>query len=209
MEEDETVECHGMWDFILPNSNTESEQEALPVNTRSKNVAEPVQTNSKKKNSSPVAKDKAPMKKNLVVPTQNQLSSSNPPSSSKMLVVYDSMDYNIMEDMKKARANISLHEISKLKYHQKLLLKELNAVPSSSFLTSVLSKVAKRSGKPPSDKVDATDAILIGERSNSHTPPFLLSYEIYNRNLHNCLIDSRVSSNIMPTPIFSKLNIEP
>lgn len=29
MEENETVECHGMWDFILLNSDNESEQEAL------------------------------------------------------------------------------------------------------------------------------------------------------------------------------------
>ena len=96
-----------MWDFILPNSNTESEQEALPVNTRSKNAAELVQTNPKKKNWSPVSKDKAPMKKTSVVPTQNQPSSSNPPSSSKTLVVSDSMDYNIVEDMKKNHANIN------------------------------------------------------------------------------------------------------
>ena len=25
IEEEETVECHGMWDFILPNSDSESE----------------------------------------------------------------------------------------------------------------------------------------------------------------------------------------
>jgi len=57
--------------------------------------------------------------------------------------------------------------------------------------------------------VEATDAVLIGDRSNSHTPPFLLTYEIYNRNLHNCLIDSGASSNIMPASVCSKLNIEP
>ena len=50
---------------------------------------------------------------------------------------------------------------------------------------------------------------MIGDRSNSHTPPFLLTYEIYNRNLHNCLIDSGASSNIMLTSVCSKLNIEP
>lgn len=49
------------------------------------------------------------------------------------------MDYNIVEDMKKTRGNISLHELSKLKHQQKLLLKELNAVPSSPLPTSVLS----------------------------------------------------------------------
>jgi len=75
--------------------------------------------------------------------------------------------------------------------------------------TSVLSKASKGSGKSPSDKVDVVDAVLIGDRSNSHTPPFLLSYKIYNRNLHNCLTDSGASSNIMPTSVFSKLNIEP
>ena len=119
------------------------------------------------------------------------------------------MDYNFIEDMKKTKANITMFELSKLKHQQKLLLKELNAVPSSPLLNVVLSKAAKGTGKPPSDRVDATDDVLIGYRSNSHTPPFLLTYEIYNRNLHNCLIDSGDSSNIMPASVCSKLNIEP
>jgi len=89
-----------------------------------------------------------------------------------------------------------------------LLLKELNAIPSSPLPTSVLSNAARGSDKPPSDKVDATDVVLIGDRSNSHTP-FLLTYEIYNRNFHNCLIDSGASSNIMKALVCSKLNIEP
>ena len=37
----------------------------------------------------------------------------------------------------------------------------------------------------------------------------MLTYEIYNKNLHNCLIDSGASSNIMPTSVYAKLNIEP
>lgn len=86
------------------------------------------------------------MKKTPVVPTQNQLSSSNPPSSSKTLVVSDSMDYNIVEEMEKTRAHISLYELSKLKHQHKLLLKELNAAPSSPLPTSVLSKATKGSG---------------------------------------------------------------
>ena len=32
---------------------------------------------------------------------------------------------------------------------------------------------------------------------------------MYNNNLHNCLIDSGASSNIMPTSVCAKLNIEP
>lgn len=70
-EEEEVVECHGMWDFILPNSDTESEKEAFPVSTRSKVAAEPIQPTQKKKNVSPTTKDKAPLKKSTAVPTQN------------------------------------------------------------------------------------------------------------------------------------------
>ena len=87
-----------------------------------------------------------------------------------------------------------------------MLLKELNAVPSSPLPSA---KAANDSGQPPSGRIEATDTILIEDRSNSHTPPFLLTFEIYNRNLHNCLIDSGASSNIMPASVCSKLNIEP
>ena len=133
-----------MWDFILPNSNNENEQEALTVSTRSKSAVEPIQTSPKKKNSTPITKDKTLVKKNSPLPTQNQPSSCNSPSTSKTLVVSDSMDYNIIEDMKKTRANISLHELSKIKHQQNLLLKELNAVPASPLPNGVISKEAKR-----------------------------------------------------------------
>ena len=31
------------------------------------------------------------------------------------------------------------------------------------------------------------DETLIGRKSGSQTPPFLLTFEIFNRNVHNCL----------------------
>lgn len=151
-------------------------------------------------------KEKVPVRKPAATVSNNHPSSSTTPSSSKTLVVSDSMDYNIVDDMKKTKANITMFELSKLKHQQKLLLKEFNVVPSSPLPTT---KAASNSGQPPACRVEATDTILIGDRSNSHTPPFLLTYEIYNRNLHNCLIDSGASSNIMPASVCSKLNIEP
>ena len=209
-KEEETIECHGMWDFILPNSDTENEQEAFPVTTRSKGTPEPVQATSKKRNAgSTTTKEKISTKKAAPIPSQNQPSSSNLPSTSNTLVVIDSMDYSIIEDMKKVKANITMFELRELKHQQKLLLKELNVVPSSPLPNAVLSKAANDSSKPPPSRVEATDAVLIGDRSNYHTPPFLLTYEIYNRNLHNYFIDLGVSSNIMPASVCSKLNIEP
>ena len=63
-EEEEVVECHGMWDFILPNSDTDVEQEAFPVTIRSKATPEPVQANPKKRSAgNNTAKEKVPARK--------------------------------------------------------------------------------------------------------------------------------------------------
>jgi len=56
----------------------------------------------------------------------------------------------------------------------------------------VIAQANRGMGKPPppSEKVSPDDLMFIGDRSKSHTPPFLLTYEIFNKNVHNCLIDS-------------------
>ena len=41
------------------------------------------------------------------------------------------------------------------------------------------------------------DGALIGRKSRSQTPPFLLNFEIFNQNVHNCIVDLGVSSNVM------------
>ena len=53
------------------------------------------------------------------------------------------------------------------------------------------------------------DGALIGRKSISQTPPFLLTFEIFNRNVHNCLVDSRDSLNVMPYSVCKKLNAQP
>lgn len=60
-----------MWDFILPNSDIENEQEAFPVNTRSKGTSKPVQINQKKRNTGMPSKEKTPTKKSPTPPSQN------------------------------------------------------------------------------------------------------------------------------------------
>jgi hypothetical protein len=60
--------------------------------------------------------------------------------------------------------------------------------------------------KQPNPKVDGA---LIGRKTRSQTPPFLLTFKIFNRNVHNCLVDSRESSNAMPYSVCKKLNAEP
>ena len=43
------------------------------------------------------------------------------------------------------------------------------------------------------------------------SPPFLLTFEIFNRNVHNCMVDSGASSNVMPWSVCQKINakVEP
>jgi len=60
---------------------------------------------------------------------------------------------------------------------------------------------ATEKGKATADK-----ASLIGKNSKSTTPPFLLTFEIFNRNVHNCMVDSGASSNVMPLSVCKKLN---
>jgi hypothetical protein len=57
-------------------------------------------------------------------------------------------------------------------------------------------------------EIEATiNTTNIGAFSKSQVPPFLLTYEIFNFNVHNCLADSGASSNIIPFSICQKINI--
>ena len=59
--------------------------------------------------------------------------------------------------------------------------------------------------KRPNPRVDGE---LIGRKSRSQTPPFLLTFEIFNINVHNCLADLGASSNVMPYSVCKKLNAQ-
>ena len=44
---------------------------------------------------------------------------------------------------------------------------------------------------------------------NLRLGPFLLTFEIFNHNVHNCLVDSGASSNVMPLSICKNINGQP
>jgi len=46
------------------------------------------------------------------------------------------------------------------------------------------------------------------EGVNSFFPPFLLSFEIFNFNVHNCLVDFVASLNVMPFSVDKKINAQ-
>ena len=48
-----------------------------------------------------------------------------------------------------------------------------------------------------------------GGKSKSKQPPFLLTFEIFNHNVHNCLVDSGAFVNVMPISVCKKINGQP
>ena len=67
----------------------------------------------------------------------------------------------------------------------------------------------------PSNTLEANESDIdinearIGGKSKSHTFPFMLSFENFNQNVHNFLVDSRASSNVMPLYICKTINGQP
>ena len=45
-----------------------------------------------------------------------------------------------------------------------------------------------------------------GWEEKTDTPPFLLTLEMLNHNVHNCLVDSGSSVNVMPLEVCKKIN---
>ena len=103
------------------------------------------------------------------------------------------MEYDIVEDIKKVRANISLFEMCKVTQQKEKLWKALEA-----------SEEGLPTGNQP--KEEKIGEASIGIKSKSKNPPFLLTFEIFNLNVHNCLGDSGASVNVMPLSICKRIN---
>jgi len=51
--------------------------------------------------------------------------------------------------------------------------------------------------------------VMIGRKSKSMTPPFLITFEIFNMNVHNCLVESGALFTMMPYTIAKRLHVIP
>ena len=103
------------------------------------------------------------------------------------------MGYDIIEDIKKTKANISLFGMCSLPQKKKKLMEELNPPTSK-----------------PQENIQSEEEIneaSIGGNSKSRTLPFLLSF--FNHNVHNCLVDSRAFANVMPLSVCKIINGQP
>ena len=104
------------------------------------------------------------------------------------------MDYDIVEDLKKVKANVPLFEMCKVPQQKERLLKALEASDE---------KLPMDNRPQEEEEIGET---RVGGKSKTKNPPFLLTFEIFNHNMHNCLVDSGASVNVMPISVCKKIN---
>ena len=145
------------------------------------------------------------------------------------------LEYDVVVYLNKMKANIIIFELCKmiqLREHlrealqhiqgpQDVVVGNLEATSKSKDVKTIktvkASNVANTSSMENKGKTTKEekrlnprmDEALIGRKLRSQTPPFLLTFDIFNINAHNCLVDSGASSNVMPYLVCKKLNAHP
>jgi hypothetical protein len=102
------------------------------------------------------------------------------------------------------------HEIQKIRIP--VPLSEL--VKNEDFKRSLSKLLQSESPQPPSDSINLQDekpAVVLGpmvEDRDDSSPPFYTSLNIHDKVLHNCLMDSGASHNLMPKIVMEELGLE-
>ena len=125
------------------------------------------------------------------------------------------LEYDIIDDLKKLKANISVFELLKIPCIQSQAIQSLtgNKVSKGKVVNAFdrsdnKGKFTSQTNKVISPKPSQVNDELIGKKSKSTTPPFLLTFEIFNMNVSNCMVDSGASTNVIPFSVAKKLNAE-
>jgi hypothetical protein len=151
-------------------------------------------------------------------PKNDPHTQKTPDTPSKMIVPSNATtksEYDFMEDLKITKANISLFDLMKLPQIQENFIKTLQGKITKTSKEINVGVKKGTSKYSPSDDTHTPksqvveDASLSGQRSRSITPSFLVTFEIFNRNVQNCMMDFGSSSNVMHFIVCEKLSVEP
>jgi hypothetical protein len=107
-----------------------------------------------------------------------------------------------MEDLKNLKANVSIMDMCRIPQQKDFLLQSLKSIKSPMTITDLGEVLAPID---PKNKPNV-NACSVDKKGKPFVPPFLLMFEVFNMNLHNCLVDSGASSNVMSLSIYKKLN---
>lgn len=169
-------------------------------------------------------------KKEKTSPTTTKVTQHDkPPSKNGKIGMFTlpypvyNIDKNIMDDLKKFKANTTYFDLLKLTHQRDLLLKAMNewnykapttsstqtkkptskivSTTSVAQISSAMETMLSKMNLKPQD----VNATMIGRKSKSMSPPFLITFEIFNMNVHNYLVHSRASSIVMPYVVAIRL----
>ena len=107
------------------------------------------------------------------------------------------MNYDIVEDLKKIKANVPLFEMCKVPQQKVRLLRALET-----------SDKKMPTNNQPEEEEEIGENSSGGKSKHKH-PPFLLTFEIFNYNVHNCLVDSGATVNVMPISVCKRISGQP
>jgi len=140
-----------------------------PYNTRSKDMVK-----NHKTPSSSQTKDVVPKSKDIVSKQKDHTGEPKTADNSKKSSQISELDYDPIEDLKRIKENISIYELFKLPSIWQNILQNLSTVKNNSDLTTDII-TAKSTNRNNSNKA------LTGKKSSPKSPPFLLTFEIFNQ----------------------------
>jgi len=107
------------------------------------------------------------------------------------------LEYNIVKYLKKLKDNILVMDVCRIPQQKDFLLQALNLVgnPTNSDSQNMTLPPTDLENKP------IVNTFSKGRKERPFVLPFLLTFEVFNMNLHNCLVDLGVSSNVMPLAV--------
>ena len=119
-----------------------------------------------------------------------------------------------VEEVNKSMQNFNLeNELGKIKIPMPFT--ELMKKPS--YKNSILKMIGSANSQLPSDTVNLQEEnpkIFIGsslaeknENEAGSSPPFYITLTIYEQMIHNCLLDSGASHNLMPKDVMEALGL--
>lgn len=112
------------------------------------------------------------------------------------------LDYNIVEDMKETWVNISFFKLTKVQSQRDILLRAMGQT-----IVDGAASTSKGESTPPGS-LSTVFRTLQMEEANLGFPPFLLSFEVSNYNVHDFLVDSGVEANVMSLSLAKKINAQ-
>jgi hypothetical protein len=189
-----------------------------------KNTSEPSAEKTPEKSTAPEKSNvDAPVKKNLTIlkrPSQPEVSPINPPSTSEQKNMVDKPElmsqgrtptpFNLEGELAKIKIPIPLTELMNKDGYRSHVIKALAIEPDIGM------KALTIGSENHSDTVNLTDdqpELLFrpevdGRDDTSEVTPFYISVNIHELILHNTMLDSGASHNLMPKEVMEKLGLE-